>query len=125
MIGSYYAGLSLSQLPSKVQIISKISSLRGFGMTVFYFMMGIYVHLDEAFFREGFICWSLLIASLNVLVAPIFLLPFAYIAGPNPKPQNPQTPHPISHTPNGKRQTAKARGQRGRGIGGERCARRG
>ena len=45
MIGSYFAGFSLSCLPYRHQIEHKISSLRGYGMTTFYFLLGIYVQL--------------------------------------------------------------------------------
>jgi len=40
MIGAYFAGLSLSFLPYRVQIESKIASLRALGIITFYFMMG-------------------------------------------------------------------------------------
>jgi Kef-type K+ transport system membrane component KefB len=42
MAGAYLAGLSLSQLPYRREIETKISSLQTFGMTLFYLMLGIY-----------------------------------------------------------------------------------
>ena len=47
----------------------QVASLRGFGMTVFYFMMGIYIHIDADFFKARF-GWSVLVTLINVLVAP-------------------------------------------------------
>ena len=32
----------------------QVASLRSFGMTVFYFMMGIYIHIDADFFKARF-----------------------------------------------------------------------
>ena len=80
MVGSYLAGLSLSFLPSRHQIENKISSLRGFGMTTFYFMMGIYVHIDGSFFGKHF-AWSLLFTGLVVCVAPIVIWIMGGLAG--------------------------------------------
>lgn len=70
MVGSYFAGLSLAFLPSQVQIQNKIASLRAYGMTTFYFMMGIYVAPDGAFFRNNF-GWSILITLIVVFVSPV------------------------------------------------------
>ena len=67
MVGSYFAGLSLAFLPSRVQIQNKVASLRGYGMTTFYFMMGIYVHLNGDFFKTNF-TYSICVTLMNVLV---------------------------------------------------------
>ena len=80
MIGSYFAGLSLSFLPSRHQIEHKISSLRGYGMTTFYFMMGIYVHIDGKFFEKNF-GWSILFTLIVVFVAPVVIWVFGWVAG--------------------------------------------
>jgi len=80
LVGSYVAGLSLSLLPSRVQIQNKVASLRGFGMTIFYFMMGIYVHLSADFFRTNF-ALSLLVTGLNVIISPLFIWAMGYVAG--------------------------------------------
>jgi len=71
MTGAYLAGLSLSQLPYRVQIENKISSLQTFGMTLFYFMLGIYVKLDVEFFQESFgvVC---LVTVVQVVVTPLW-----------------------------------------------------
>ena len=45
MIGAYFAGLSLSFLPYRVQIESKIASLRALGVITFYFMLGTHTHI--------------------------------------------------------------------------------
>lgn len=80
MIGSYFAGLSLSFLPSRHQIEHKISSLRGYGMTTFYFMMGIYVHIDGSFFEKSF-GWSLLFTLIVVFVGPVVIWFMGWVAG--------------------------------------------
>ena len=58
----------------------QVASLRGFGMTIFYFMMGIYVHLHVDFFRENF-GYSVLVTGLNVLVTPLIVWLMGYICG--------------------------------------------
>lgn len=80
MIGSYFAGLSLSFLPSRHQIEHKISSLRGYGMTTFYFMMGIYVHIDGTFFEKNF-GWSVLFTLIVVVVGPVVIWVMGWVAG--------------------------------------------
>jgi len=80
IIGAYFAGTSLATLPSRHQINHKISSLRGFGMTTFYFMMGIYVKLDGDFATSGLIWWSFLISAMNVLVSPVIMMLFGFSA---------------------------------------------
>ena len=72
MTGAYLAGLSLSQLPYQVQIETKISSLQTFGMTLFYFMLGCYVKLSAAFFRNSFAI-TVLVTLVNVTATPIFV----------------------------------------------------
>ena len=56
----------------------QVASLRSFGMTVFYFMMGIYIHIDADFFKARF-GWSVLVTLINVLVSPIFVWLMAYL----------------------------------------------
>jgi Kef-type K+ transport system membrane component KefB len=69
MAGAYFAGMSLSFLPTRSHIESKIASLKGFGMTNFYFMLGISVHIDAGALRRlG--PYSALVAALVVLVIP-------------------------------------------------------
>ena len=51
----------------QVQIQNKIASLRAYGMTTFYFMMGIYVSIRADFFEKNF-GWSILITLLVVFV---------------------------------------------------------
>lgn len=74
---AYLAGLSLSVQPCRVQILNKIGSLRVFFQFIFYFMLGIYVRITPEFFTEmkhGYasnFCWSLVIALVVVVVAPI------------------------------------------------------
>lgn len=80
MIGSYFAGLSLSFLPSRHQIEHKISSLRGYGMTTFYFMMGIYVHIDGEFFVKNF-GWSILFTLIVVFVGPVVIWVMGWLVG--------------------------------------------
>jgi len=72
MIGSYFAGLSLSFLPSRHQIEHKISALRSYGMTTFYFMMGIYVQIDASFFESNF-AWSIIFTLIVVFVGPVVI----------------------------------------------------
>jgi Kef-type K+ transport system membrane component KefB len=69
MAGAYLAGLSLSILPTRTHIASKIASLRGFGMTNFYFMLGIAVHLDGASLRR-LAPPAALLAALVLLAMP-------------------------------------------------------
>ena len=80
MVGSFFAGLSLSVLPSRVQIINKVASLRGYGMTTFYFMMGIYVHLKADFFKTNF-GFSIAVTVLNVFGTPVIITLLGYFAG--------------------------------------------
>jgi hypothetical protein len=49
-------------------------------MTIFYFMMGIYVHLNVDFFRENF-AFSIIVTALNVLVTPLIVWLMGYICG--------------------------------------------
>ena len=49
-------------------------------MTTFYFMMGIYVHLDGEFFQTNF-GWSILVSILNVFVSPFIMVSMAWICG--------------------------------------------
>eukprot|EP00802_Teleaulax_amphioxeia_P003293 Tamp_03296.p2 GENE.Tamp_03296~~Tamp_03296.p2 ORF type:complete len:233 (+),score=43.51 Tamp_03296:1437-2135(+) len=49
-------------------------------MTTFYFMMGIYVHLDGDFFKENF-GYSILVSCINVLVSPIIICILGWFAG--------------------------------------------
>jgi hypothetical protein len=74
------ASRSLSFLPSRHQIEHKISSLRGYGMTTFYFMMGIYVHIDGSFFEKNF-GWSILFTGIVVFVGPVVIWVMGWIAG--------------------------------------------
>ena len=50
--GAYFAGMSLAFLPTRSHIASKISSLQGFGMINFYFMLGVSLHIDAPSFRR-------------------------------------------------------------------------
>ncbi len=47
---------------------------------MFYFMMGIYVHLDAQFFRSNF-GWSLLVSGLNVFLSPLMFCLLGWISG--------------------------------------------
>ena len=80
MAGAYLAGASLAQLPTRHLIINKIASLRGYGMTTFYFMMGIYVHLDAKYWQEN-VYWSILISVVNVAVTPLLMMPLGFGCG--------------------------------------------
>ena len=51
-----------------------------FGMTTFYFMMGIYVHIDGKFFEKNF-GWSILFTLIVVFVAPVVIWIFGWLAG--------------------------------------------
>ena len=72
--GAYFAGMSLAFLPTRSHIESKISSLKGFGMISFYFMLGISLHLDAASFSR--------LAPLSALVAALvaFAMPAVWVA---------------------------------------------
>lgn len=49
-------------------------------MTIFYFMMGIYVHLNVDFFRTNF-AYSILVTVLNVFVTPLIVWLMGYLSG--------------------------------------------
>jgi len=80
MMGAYLAGLSLSFLPFQAQILEKIASLKAFGTTLFYFMLGVYVNVDARFFQQNF-GWSVLVTVLVVLVCPLGFWVMGWCAG--------------------------------------------
>jgi hypothetical protein len=59
---------------------SQVASLKGYGMTTFYFMMGIYVHLNGEFFRTNF-GFSVLVSFINVVMTPIIIVMFSWLCG--------------------------------------------
>jgi Kef-type K+ transport system membrane component KefB len=74
MAGAYFAGMALSFLPTRSHIESKISSLKTFGMTNFYFMLGVSLHLDAAALRR--------LGPSSALVAGLvaFVMPAVWVA---------------------------------------------
>jgi hypothetical protein len=49
-------------------------------MTTFYFMMGIYVHLDGSFFQANF-GYCILVSILNVFVSPVIMVTMGWFCG--------------------------------------------
>jgi len=80
MAGAFIAGFSLSFTTARIQIESKISSLRAFGMILFYFMVGVHVNMNAQLFNKVF-GWAVLVAFLVVMVQPIFALFLGWSAG--------------------------------------------
>ena len=80
VVGAYIAGVSLSFLPSRVQIYSKISSLRGLGTTLFFFMLGVHVHIDGEIFNHVF-SWAVFITFLVSCVQPVLMILMGWVSG--------------------------------------------
>ena len=75
---AYIAGFAISYLPSRIQVLQKIASLRAFGLFIFAFMLGIYCKIDPNFF-ENYFPWALLITAVIVIVNPIFMFILGHI----------------------------------------------
>jgi Kef-type K+ transport system membrane component KefB len=71
-VSAYAAGFAIAQLPSRIQVLQKISAFRAFGIFVFNFMLGIYVKFDPEFF-ENYFGWAVLLSVIIILVNPIFM----------------------------------------------------
>ncbi len=71
-VSAYAAGFAIAQLPSRIQVLQKISAFRAFGIFVFNFMLGIYVKIDPEFF-ENYFGWAVLLSAIIILVNPIFM----------------------------------------------------
>jgi len=80
VVGAYIAGVYLSFLPSRVQIYSKISSLRGLGTTLFFFMLGVHVHIDGEIFNHVF-SWAVFITFLVSCVQPVLMILMGWVSG--------------------------------------------
>ena len=80
MTGAYLAGLSVAFLPTRSHIHTKIDSLRTYGMTNFYFMLGISVRPSLEDMRR-LVGWSFLVAGLVVFVMPVVWFAASAVVG--------------------------------------------
>jgi len=79
-MGAFFAGVSVSALPYKIEIENKAEPLKYFGIALFFIMLG----FELTFTLEDFamICpWAILLSFLTVVISPILMLLLGRAAG--------------------------------------------
>ena len=79
-IGGFFAGVSLSAVPYRLEIEHKVEPIKAFGVVLFFFMLGIDLDLDGDALKAA-LPWSALLAFLTVFVFPAIMWGLGYLSG--------------------------------------------
>ncbi|EKX43282.1 hypothetical protein GUITHDRAFT_110696 [Guillardia theta CCMP2712] len=79
-IGAFYAGVSVAALPYRLQIETKVEPIKAFGVVLFFFILGIDLHLTPEGLREA-APMAVAVALLTVFVLPSLMWLCGMMAG--------------------------------------------
>ena len=80
-IGIFFAGVSIAQLPYRVQIETFIEPIKAFGVILFFFILGINLPLKDTAVLVQALPWGILIGVLTVAVLPALLWITGFVSG--------------------------------------------
>ena len=78
--GAFFAGVSISALPYKLQIEAKVESLKSLGIVLFFFIFGINLHLTVDKLKAA-APMALTISLLTVFVLPLLMWLLGLVSG--------------------------------------------
>eukprot|EP00281_Chroomonas_sp_CCMP1168_P001733 CAMPEP_0206257470 /NCGR_PEP_ID=MMETSP0047_2-20121206/25359_1 /ASSEMBLY_ACC=CAM_ASM_000192 /TAXON_ID=195065 /ORGANISM="Chroomonas mesostigmatica_cf, Strain CCMP1168" /LENGTH=244 /DNA_ID=CAMNT_0053684061 /DNA_START=54 /DNA_END=785 /DNA_ORIENTATION=+ len=78
-IGGFFAGVSLSSVPYKLEIEHKVEPIKAFGVVLFFIMLGIDLEMDGESLAAA-APWSALLAFLTVCVFPAIMWGLGYLS---------------------------------------------
>lgn len=78
-IGGFFAGVSLSSVPYRLEIEQKVEPIKAFGVVLFFFMLGIDLEMDGESLKTA-LPWSTLLAVLTVFVFPSIMWALGFVS---------------------------------------------
>jgi len=79
-LGAFFSGISIASLPYRLEIEKKCEPLRAFGVTLFFFMLGIDLNFTLESLGQA-MPYSILISAVTLIVSPIIMWGLGYLSG--------------------------------------------